>query len=298
MDHGIDPETALRQLGVADAVEVEPLSGGWGGTRLWRVTRSSDPSPLLLRAFPNGRRELAEREAIAQRLAGSAGIPVPAVLGYGALGEHGEHAALVMEWSPGQPAAHHLRQDPSRAFDTGREMGRVLGTIHAIPAPGDVAFPPAGAWIDWAGDYAGELRPRLQAAVIGGEASRLLHMDFHLANVLMEGSSVSAVLDWANTRPGPPMADLARACSIIDLSALVPGLTERERDALPELKRGLSRGHAESFGPATDMVLFGAWALAAMVTDLAPKVGQPGVWVTAEGIAHLRASCEGLIAAL
>ena len=302
MEHGIgigiDPAAALRQLGVADIVAVAPLSGGWGGTQLWRVTRSSEPSELLLRAFPNGRPELAEREAIAQRLARSAGIPVPAVIGWGTIGAHGEHAALVMEWSRGQPAVHHLGQDPSRAFETGREMGRVLARIHAIPAPTDPAFPPAGAWIDWAGDYAGDLRLWLEAAIPGDAASRLLHLDFHIANVLIEGGSVSAVLDWANTRPGPPIADLARACAIVDQTAEVPGLTQEQREALPALKRGLMEGHADVFGPPLEMALFAAWALAAMVTDLAPKVGQPGVWLTADGLARLRASCERSIAAL
>ena len=52
----------------------------------------------------------------------------------------------------------------------------------------------------------------------------LLHLDFHPANVLVDGvGRVTGVIDWANAVAGPPVADLARTWAIFATALVPPG---------------------------------------------------------------------------
>src|SRR5438132_39917 len=53
--------------------------------------------------------------------------------------------------------------------------------------------------------------PRARSGSWGrAPGAALLHLDYHLLNVMTDRSRVTGVLDWTNARAGDPRADLAR----------------------------------------------------------------------------------------
>jgi aminoglycoside phosphotransferase (APT) family kinase protein len=279
------PWALLAALGIDDAVAARPAGTGWGATELWRV-RLSNRTDALLRVFPPGAGRDAAREAAAMAAARDGGIPAPAVL---AADEHEGRPMLLLEWLPGETAAAVVLADPSRAAAVGDAMGRTLGTLAAVSPPRGVRRP--GGWIAWAGPEETALAACLSA--LPPRPVALLHLDYHPRNVLVAEDAegvvhVAGVLDWENANGGDPRAEVARAVSILRVGAMDPALPAGAGPALAALEEGLLRGHEASAGPLGDMAPFHAWAVAAMLRDLAPKLGRPGVWLRPEHLANLR----------
>jgi len=297
MNDVINPIIVLNALGVNDVTEIVPHAGGWGGTMLWRVQRPATPRDLLLRVFPHGASDLAGREAIAHRIASQAGVPVPKVI---ASGVSGAHAALLLTWCRGESVADHLRGAPERSYEIGVACGETLARIHTIPGSESLQAvlreDSSNDWISWAGPYAERLRAACAARYPNGFPSRLLHMDYHPKNVLCDGTSITAVIDWANVRVGPPFADLARSRSILRLAQLQ--LPEAFHAPLARFEQGMLDAHARDHGPSEDEEFFLAWASAVQVADLGPKIGKPGVWLTPDAFATLHDECDRRISSL
>jgi len=291
----IDPNSVLHDLGVDDVTDVVPHPGGWGGTILWRVQRSWSPSDLLLRVFPHGPQYLAEREAVAHRAALRGGVPVPEII---ACGMSGGHPALLMTWCHGELVADHLRRTPERVYDIGVACGETLARIHSIPGPTSRDREPAGDWISWSGSFAERLRPVYESLPHEGMPAQLLHMDYHPKNVLFDGVSITAVIDWANVKVGPPPADLARSRSILRLVENHPDMTDAFIPLLGQFEQGMVDAYARIHGPNENEEFFQAWAFAVQVVDLGRKIGQPGVWITPGQFARLERECDRLIAGL
>jgi hypothetical protein len=99
----------------------------------------------------------------------------------------------------------------------------------------------------------------------------------------VQNKTITAVLDWANARPGDPRADFARTYTILSVEPWLP-------DNLPIglrlirwlLEKSWRYGYRQVAGSLIDspeeMAPFYAWAGAVMVKDLAPRVGKPGFW--------------------
>jgi aminoglycoside phosphotransferase (APT) family kinase protein len=156
--------------------------------------------------------DIAAREARALRVAGTAGVPTPALLAVDPAGTQAGVPAVLMSRLPGR-----VDWWPS---DTGRwlrRLARVLSVIHAAP------LPPAGL----IGPYAPELPasyqpppwaryPRIweRAADISRMPAPVLpqvlvHGDYHPGNVLWRRGTVSGVVDWQAACTGPAVADVA-----------------------------------------------------------------------------------------
>lgn len=297
------PENVLASLGIetgATAPTFSPLAGGWSGSRLWRVERSGLPT-LVVRGFPGARDSVARREAAIHTLVRNAGIPAPEIV---AVGDVPGGAAMVMMLMPGIPLAQALRDipDAASAHALGMASGTMLARIHAIPAPSlaEAGLTRGGShdpgdWLTWiqpAPDVWQVLSPWLARY----PADRLIHLDFHPENVLVdpESGALTAVLDWTNARLGPPAADLARARSILRLitTAIMPNLPPGMAATLDAFIRGFQEAHAATRG-AVDPAMrraFDAWALDIQIADLAPKLGMPGIWLTESTFADLRAA--------
>lgn len=268
----VDPGAILTELGVHDAVTTTPIIWGWGDTLLWRVERHDGRAALRL--FPRGREEAAEREVLAQRAAGDAGVPVPEILRQGIWEGR---PALLLSWLPGQTVLDALYRDPRRARVVGLRCGRVLARVHGARPAGRLRAL-AHDWLSWQAPDA----PLLAALRnISLRRDALLHLDYHPLNVMIHGGRISGVLDWANAALGDPRADVARALALSTLAPIPDNpdaaalLTRRRRFA-----HGLLLGYFGSGGPPAHWDLFLAWAGTVMVRDLAPKVGNPGVWLT------------------
>lgn len=164
-----------------------------------------------------------ERERWPMEAARRVGIPVPEILLI-------EHTTLddvavsfnVQQWMPGLPI-HRLR---SRATDDElsrltREAGRLLASLHTIEPSGRGPIGPDGAvdltladdrtagddliertaWL--VGNGVDRVMAEQALAVVMGNASlldaapvRLTHGDWTVANLLAEGDSITAVVDW------------------------------------------------------------------------------------------------------
>lgn len=209
--------TAARLLeAIGGRGYLAPLRDG----REHHLYRVSAPEGESLLKFPRAdslpdpyapRRSAAARlrgEAIATRLAAARGIPVPQPYTF----HPTDPPCAVMAILPGTSPEVYLekgRLDHTGLMGLSVQMGRMLAAIHAQKRPPDGAGLPDLPEID-------------------KESARLLHLDFHIGNVLGHphlGWQLTGVLDWTCARWGPPEADL------VELQVSVFTSNPRARDA-------------------------------------------------------------------
>jgi aminoglycoside phosphotransferase (APT) family kinase protein len=237
--------------------------------------------------FGKGADHVAEREALAMAAA-HGGVPVPEIV---RRGELAGRPLLVTTFLPGAIASEALMAQPERAFDVGVAIGQTLGRLHAINAPAGLDRPDR-SWLDLGGPALDPLRPRL---ALVSPSDRLLHLDYHLLNVLVDDGGVTGVIDWENTRVGPPWADLGRSRALLRAAILGYARNPAEREGLAQVERGLVAGHAEVAGPDPDPALSLAWGLAMTVADLETQLAKPGSPVPPELVARLVAERDAAI---
>jgi aminoglycoside phosphotransferase (APT) family kinase protein len=278
----------LTRLGFPGDIAVTPMTPGLGHTMLWRVSSAGPGDDLVLRMFPAGDTVHAEREALAMRTAAAHGVPVPAVVTTGAIEDR---PALLMTLAPGETVATVLERRPEDTFAIGEQLGRLLGKVNGIPAPAGLA--PEGAWLERAGPALVAVRHRLEALP---NPDRLLHLDYHPENVLMDGDEVTAIIDWTNTLPGPPHLDLGRSRAILRMVRRLPDVTPEVVAGIERFEAGLIAGHESVHGPDPEPDLTLAWGVGMLCVDFAPQAGRPESWVTADLVASLERWRDGIIA--
>jgi aminoglycoside phosphotransferase (APT) family kinase protein len=284
-DEPLDPTDILDTLGVVGPARAIPVSGG-ADTLIWRVEAAGQVSALRL--FRPEQAAMAQREVAAMAAASSAGLPVPWVY---AEGMWQGRPVLHMSWMPGRPLRDELGAHPWRARALGVQFGRAQAAVHAVLPPATLLAHPT-AWIAWANpDDA--VRDCLRAAARGPDV--LLHLDFHPMNVLVADGRVSAVLDWANACIGDPRADLARTASILRFAPLDPRMPPPLESMVRRLFiAGWRRGYREVAGPMGGMAPFYAWAGAAMIRDLTPRLGRPDLpWLNLQFLERVRQWADG-----
>jgi aminoglycoside phosphotransferase (APT) family kinase protein len=271
----LDPHATLAALGVHATAHCTPVFGGWDAA-IWRVDVPDRGQTYALRVFSAGNVSLCEREARAMRVAATA-APVPRIH---ALGVWRARPAMLMDWVAGRTAAEALRAEPATARRLGVACGRAQAALHRARVPAQ--WRDAG-WLALAGPEQTQLCERLGALELRTDA--LLHLDYHPLNVLVDDAVVTGVIDWSNARGGDPRADLARTCSILRLMAA--GASQPSPLATATL-RAFEAGWRRGYGRwQPEMPLFMAWAGAMMQRDLAPKLGQPGVWSTEQRLVSI-----------
>jgi aminoglycoside phosphotransferase (APT) family kinase protein len=273
-DPTLDPLAILAELGIAEVQSAAPVSGG-EATSIWRVEH--DGLVSALRVFGPGQAPAAARERAAMVDAAGGGIRVPDIR---AAGLWRDRPAMLLSWCDGQALAAALQTRPWLLLGQGRAFGRMQARIHTVRASAAVESHSAD-WVDWYGAADVELQAALRR--LAGARRQLLHLDYHPLNVLMQGSTVSAVLDWANARAGDPRADVARTYTIL---MVAPHGARRDSPLYMALRYLLTRawlaGYRSVAGPLHDMPAFFAWAGSVMQADLAPRVGDPQHWLRPE----------------
>lgn len=98
------------------------------------------------------------------------------------------------------------------AADLGRQFGQLQARFNSIRIP--ATFP------DFDAKAAGLLRewdPALATAFVAAKGdSGLLHLDYHLLNVLADGGQITGVIDWVNAGRGDVRLDFARTIALLD----------------------------------------------------------------------------------
>jgi aminoglycoside phosphotransferase (APT) family kinase protein len=262
-----DPRAVLRALGIDDLNSVEPVSGGWD-TAIFRVERPGGVHAL--RVYRVGQDETCRREIAAMRAARAAGIPVPDVH---ARGSWNGRPALLLSWCPGRTMAEALGARPWRAWYLGVVFGRMHAAINRVPAPADLETG-ADTWIAWLAPGEEALRACVERTAHCSDA--LLHLDYHLLNVLTDGTRITAVLDWANAHAGDPRADYARTLSILRLDSEPPQDIGVPRWAVRLVVRLFALGWRRGYGRVPgDLAPYEALVGVYLERSLTPRLGVP-----------------------
>lgn len=138
----------------------------------------------VLRRYRDANADVAH-EAEVMRYLRERSFPVPAVF-------EASGPELVMERVTGPTLAEVLVRSPWSVWRLGGLLADLHEQLHAIAAP---------AWM---------------APAIGGGTS-VLHLDFHLANVILTARG-PVVIDWKNARRGPAAADVANTWLVLATS--------------------------------------------------------------------------------
>ena len=160
-------------------------------------------------------------------------------------------SAILVQRLPGVPAGR--LEDVT--LEKARARGRACGRIHSVLAT--VAAPAAAPRAPQFGDS--------QRSLGSADDDRLLHLDLHPFNVLVEGDAVSGVIDWANAAAGHPDLDRARSATILTLHPLAVALNADPRMV------ALVEGWVESADLLDVPPAARAWACRFMLHDLADR---------------------------
>jgi aminoglycoside phosphotransferase (APT) family kinase protein len=225
----------LRAHGEPVAGEVGVARVGFGQSNITTVVSADGGGEWVLREPPPGSHaqsthDLGREARIVACLADS-GIPVPRVIGTGVA--PGGNCFYVMERVAGAPLeseADAAALSPDQRRDLGLLVIETLARLHMID-PAAVGLselarksqtPYVGRQIrrlsdSWdrtgsrsAHDQAWRsVRTRLDAGLPHLAPTVLVHGDFRLSNLLVQGADITAVLDWELSTLGDPLADLA-----------------------------------------------------------------------------------------
>ena len=255
------PLEIRRVLGIKGNPATTAVHGGFD-MALWRVEH--EEKSYALRVFDAGAYEECEHERKVMEVARAAGLPVPAIH---AAGVWQDHPALLITWLAGHTIEDKLRAQPWRLWSLGVAFGRMQAAIHNVPAPTLLRQQP-DAWISWKCPGEQSVQDRLRR--LHAHEDALLHLDYHLRNVLTNGKRITGILDWTNAHAGDPRADAARTVSILRVD---PGARKPlwVRFALRIFELAWRIGYQRERGHLTDMSPFYAWAGTILQRDLAPR---------------------------
>jgi len=208
-------------VGGSGVGEVRRLSGG--ASRETYLCERAQRGPLILQCehagTPTG--EPPGQAALLQ-VAAAAGVPVATVVAHGR-----DDAVLGAAWTLVDTLAG--TSDPTQIIAAAGEHGApvlldglaaALAAVHRMPAEPSLA--PAVeeplAQLRAMHDQLGEPHPTFELAFRTLGADRpparrtLVHGDFRMGNVMVDGHRVSGVLDWELTHIGDPVEDLGWLC--------------------------------------------------------------------------------------
>lgn len=253
--------TASRHVGTGrsnDVVRVEVESGRAFAVRVSKLGR-----------------DRFEMESAVMRVASEAGVPVPAVRFVGAFagGEDGE-AAMIADWVHAPTLASTHQPDVTGRREVADDLARVLASIHSCPVGGvgNLDADLRGAeqdFVRWFAEGAvGRIERSIEviaahapggeplaaraaellaagAHVFGDAGGCLAHGDVGPSNLLVDGTSIAAVIDWESAKGGPPALDLGWLAfidprSVIDRAQLTrtyAAITDHDPDELARATR-------------------------------------------------------------
>lgn len=208
-------------LGAASINGLTRLSGG-ASRDTWRF--AADGRQLILQRQRDSDERDMSIEVAAVRAAAAAGVPtatiVAASIDRGDLGA----AYMILTFVAGETTPRKILRDDAYASARGAlasQLAEALVRIHGI----DEAAVPGLVEVDQVERYRevldtlGQPHPTFELALRWLDANRppatgrtVVHGDFRLGNVLVDGDGLRAVLDWELVHLGDPMEDLGWMC--------------------------------------------------------------------------------------
>lgn len=130
---------------------------------------------------------------------------------------------IIMERIDGPDLLTIISKKPWTVWRSGRIAGEVHAQLHGIVAPQSVPSLLDRARLDTSPLVPPQIAAwALRELATLPDGDRLLHGDFHPANILMAPTG-PVVIDWPNTTRGNPDADLGRSLLMIRMGELPPG---------------------------------------------------------------------------
>ncbi|MCL2776133.1 MAG: aminoglycoside phosphotransferase family protein [Oscillospiraceae bacterium] len=162
-----------------------------------------------IKLYENAPPSEVENEAMRQRFAFDAGLPVPAVFGVRRLGEN--VTALDMEYINGHPLMRP-GMDKDERKSAIHSLIKLQCMVHKVHADGLPKQADCLAWKIENSKYIGKpLIDRLLDLLnrLNDDSDNLCHGDFHPLNVLYNGTK-HWIIDWVDATAGSPLADACR----------------------------------------------------------------------------------------
>jgi aminoglycoside phosphotransferase (APT) family kinase protein len=238
----------------AHLVDLKPLEGGHSGLTLLALVRGGAAERVVIKLAPPGRQPVGRHDVLRQaRLLSSLqsvpGVAVPPVL----FTSDGDPPLFAMGWVEGEalePVMDAPAQDCDAETIRSRALGaaRLLAALHSAPiaqvAARETPVLPAEELDRWRPTMSAidpTLRPRaphlerlLERSVPEPAPPSVLHGDYRLGNILCEGPTPRAIIDWEIWSVGDPRVDLGWFlvfCSAENLPGAatpVPGMPSAE----------------------------------------------------------------------
>ena len=258
----------LSDIGFDRHVAAEVVTGG-ADALLWRL-RAGDKS-FALRLLRTDQKPQAQREISLSHWVNkhAPNLAVPQMI---RSGTWNDRPAYVMDWVEGRTLGE-AAMDPTLGSAALEKLasgfGELQAQIHLMPVPRGIDTI-ANSWLKKVSDPA--LAERLSSVQTSQMA--LLHLDYHPLNVMVNGSEIVAVLDWANAAAGDPQFDLARTQAIVELAPVPPST---DISSLKLLLKDWKSGYERIRGPIVIDPAVYWWAGTLIEHELTPRIGNPAI---------------------
>ncbi len=199
---------------------LERLTGG-ASRQVWTFTAAGPARTerLILLTDPAGetRGGGAPLEAAVIRAARTAGVPAPDVIAVVADRSELPGGGLVMQRLDGETVPRRILDRLTTGGCLARQCGDALGRLHRVPADTIPGLPHEDRLASYRAtlDRLDPNRPVLELAyswLCQGQPSprrsALVHGDFRLGNIVVDGGRLVGVLDWEAAHHGDPLEDL------------------------------------------------------------------------------------------
>ena len=244
--------TKLERLGQGRAAEVFALDD----ERVVKVARG-DAGPSL------------DREMAALSAAHRAGVPVPTPFEITTIDGR---RALIMSRVRGTDMLSLFASRPWTLLSAGGRLGELHARLHETIAPTEL--PGLREVLDQRIAESDRVPEPIRERAVGlvrelPEEDKLCHLDFHPANVLVNGSEL-VVIDWPGACRGDPLADVA--CTALALTGGVepPGTPWLTRAFAPAGRKLLLNGYLRGYRrqSAIQPSVYARWQIVAAVNRL------------------------------
>lgn len=284
--HLVDRATRAAADRWPDAQVSDPVTMDGGISSLTfgaRLTRgATDELPIVIKVAPPGlkpthNRDVLRHARVMRALADAPGLEVPEIL----FEDDGDPPLFAMRFVPGQayePKIESVSAPPSAETIDGRARAaaRMLAALHtqdprSLPIGDEPTLTLEAELTRWAQLYTTvpddlrgperELLGELETTMPDPVPARIVHGDYRLANILFDGDTPRAVIDWEIWSVGDPRTDIAwllmHADPVHRLDAGADGPSERAAAGMPKPSQLFAEysGHAPQDADAVSWFL-------------------------------------------